>query len=121
MGNIAKLLARAIDTKSYLSAPGGIRPYLDSANACTACHRGLEESDAVTPAAMPLMADCLVCHAKIENPFSCDTCHAPGPALKPASHTANYLERHSRPTEKLDKPACAVCHGRRFTCLGCHS
>jgi hypothetical protein len=121
MGNIAKLLARAIDSKNYLSSPGNIRKYLDSANACAACHRGMEESDAVTPAAMPQMADCLVCHAKIENPFSCETCHAPGPHLKPASHTADYLERHSRPTETLDKPSCAVCHGRRFTCLGCHS
>lgn len=121
MGNIARLLARAIDTKTYLSAPGDIRRHLNGTNPCEACHRGMAESEAVTKAALPQMADCIVCHAKIENPFSCETCHEPGAHLKPASHTADYLERHSRPTEKLDKPSCTVCHGRRFTCLGCHS
>jgi Cytochrome c7 and related cytochrome c len=61
MGNLAPLLAAAIDKKTYLQPPGDIRRHLDTKNPCQACHRGLEESDRVTPAAMPQMADCLVC------------------------------------------------------------
>jgi hypothetical protein len=40
--------------------------------------------------------------------------------LKPANHTADFLDSHSRKQTVLDKATCAVCHGRRFTCLGCH-
>ncbi|MEJ7605218.1 MAG: cytochrome c3 family protein, partial [Bryobacteraceae bacterium] len=70
-GNIASLLARAIDTKAYLSDPGDLRRFLNSKNPCIACHRGLEESETVTRAAHPQMADCLVCHSKVDPPFSC--------------------------------------------------
>jgi hypothetical protein len=120
MGNVAPLIARAIDTKSYLSAPGDIRRHLNGASACTACHRGMAESDAVTRAAYPQMADCLVCHTKVDPPFSCSTCHADGPHLKPANHTPDLLDRHTTGKLNLDKSTCAVCHGRKFACLGCH-
>ena len=69
MGNLAPVIAAAIDKKTYLQSPGDIRRHLNTQNACEACHRGLEESDQVTPAAMPQMADCLVCHTEIDNPF----------------------------------------------------
>jgi predicted CXXCH cytochrome family protein len=120
LGNVAPVIARAIESGAYLSPPGDLRKHLNTANACTACHRGLEESDAVTNAALPRMADCLVCHGKIEPPFSCEYCHEPGPHLKPASHTADWVDRHSSGKANLDKPSCAVCHGRTFTCQGCH-
>jgi hypothetical protein len=125
LGNIAPLLAAAMDKGQYLSprlAPQ-IRPLLnvESKVACTGCHRGLEQSDSVTPANFPAMADCLVCHNKVDNPFSCEKCHAANANLKPASHTKDYIDVHSTGKANLDKATCTVCHGRAFSCLGCHS
>lgn len=117
MGNLGPVIAAAVRSGNYLGTPPG---NLNATNACTACHRGLESSEAVTRAAYPQMADCLVCHNQIEPPFSCEKCHEPDADLKPPSHTAEYLESHSRPGALKEKQSCAVCHGRRFTCLGCH-
>lgn len=113
-----RILTRAIDSKTYLSPPG-IRPS-PHANACTGCHKGLETADSVSKANFPKMADCLVCHPKVEPPFSCVNCHDDSPALKPANHGAGFVDLHSSGKANLDKTTCAVCHGRRFTCLGCH-
>ena len=118
LGNIAPVLAAAIKSKNYLSPSDDILRHLNGSNACVACHRGLEESDAVTKAALPRMADCLVCHNKIDPPFSCETCHAKGADLRPVSHAGDFIDRHS--TKAVAKTTCAVCHGRRFSCMGCH-
>jgi predicted CXXCH cytochrome family protein len=120
MGNLAPLLAAAIDKKTYLQPPGDIRRHLNSQNVCQACHRGLQESDQVTPAAMPQMADCIVCHTEIDNPFSCEKCHVKDAPLKPASHLPSFLSDHTSGKLNLDKASCVVCHGRNFRCLGCH-
>jgi predicted CXXCH cytochrome family protein len=120
MGNVAPLIAKTIDKKTYLQAPGDIRRHLNGTNPCEAFHRGLEESDQVTHTALPQMADCLVCHSQIENPFSCETCHAKDAPIKPASHVAHFMDLHSSGKLNLDKSTCAVCHGREFTCMGCH-
>ncbi len=121
LGNIAPVIRAAIDSKNYLSPVGDIRRHLDSANACGACHRGMEESTALAKSDLPQMADCVVCHNKIDPPFSCEFCHAKGAALKPASHVSDFLDTHSRKDAKLDRTSCAVCHARKFTCMGCHS
>jgi bacterioferritin-associated ferredoxin len=121
MGNVAPLIAAAIDSKNYLGQVDDIRRHLDSANQCAACHRGMEESVEPARADLPQMADCLVCHNKIDNPFSCEFCHAKGAALKPSSHASDFLDTHTRKDAKFDKESCAICHGRRFQCLGCHS
>jgi hypothetical protein len=120
LGNVAPLIAKAIDAGQYLTPAGDIRRQLNGTNACLACHRGIDTSEAVSRANMPQMADCLVCHSKIELPFSCEFCHGAGAKLRPADHPPDFLESHSRPTAKFDKTTCAVCHGRRFRCLGCH-
>ena len=120
MGNVAPVIAGAIDKKTYLQPPGDVRRHLDTKNACEACHRGLEESEAVTAAAMPQMADCLVCHSQIDNPFSCEKCHAKDANLKPANHVSGFLSDHTSGKMNLDKTTCAVCHGQNFRCLGCH-
>jgi hypothetical protein len=120
LGNLAPVLARAIDSKTYLSPPGETRAQLNGTNPCEACHRGLEKSDVAGPTAMPRMADCLVCHSQIDPPDSCTFCHAQTMKLKPASHTPDFLDSHTRKNATLDKSTCAVCHGRKFTCLGCH-
>jgi hypothetical protein len=118
LGNIAPMLAKAIDSGQYLSAPGDARRFLNGTNQCAACHRGLEEADEVGDTHFPAMADCLVCHNKIELPFTCVTCHGEKAKLRPASHTADFEDRHS--SAKMVKVGCAVCHGRQFTCRGCH-
>ncbi len=120
LGNIAPVIAAAIDSKAYLSLPGDIRRHLDDKNQCAACHRGMEESESLSHADFPQMADCLVCHKEIDPPYSCEKCHDNVQSLKPANHTANWVDVHSSGKANLDKPSCAVCHGRKFTCLGCH-
>ena len=120
MGNLAPILAAAIDKKTYLQPPGDIRRHLNTQNACEACHRGLAESEQVTPAAMPQMADCIVCHNEIDNPFSCEKCHAKNAPLKPPNHIASFLSDHTSGKLNLDRASCVVCHGRNFRCLGCH-
>jgi hypothetical protein len=120
LGNIAPVLKAAVQSKSYLADPGNMLQHLDTRNACLACHRGVDQSaGALTKAHFPHMADCLVCHNRIDPPFSCETCHTKGDAtLKPVSHTGEYLDSHTR--KSLEKVGCAVCHGQKFTCLGCH-
>jgi len=97
-----------------------IRRHLNGTNPCQACHRGLEESVQVSASNMPVMADCIVCHSQIDNPFSCEKCHAKGDNLKPASHVQGFMSSHSSGTMNLDKASCTICHGTNFRCLGCH-
>jgi hypothetical protein len=85
-----------------------------------ACHRGLEISDKPERSDLPQMADCLVCHSRIDPPDSCEFCHLKDAALKPANHTPDFLDSHTTGNAGLDLTACAVCHGRHFRCLGCH-
>jgi hypothetical protein len=121
MGNLSPLLAKAIDKGAYLQPSGEVRRYLNTTNACEACHRGLEQSDEVTTAALPKMADCLVCHVKIQVPWSCEDCHVRSAALKPVSHTReSFFDTHSKGTFRAERATCVVCHGREFTCMGCH-
>ena len=96
-GNIAPILRAAIASKKYLDTR--IPTQLDTANSC---------------------ADCLVCHNKIDPPFSCEKCHNNVAALKPVNHSHDFLDKHNRMKSALDKSNCASCHGRQFTCLGCH-
>ena len=119
MGNVAPILAAAIDKKRYLGTDAAaVRPQLNTQNACQACHRRFDQPSI---SHLPRMPDCLVCHSKIENPFSCEKCHTVRPAqLKPASHTPDYVDTHSSARLKLDKPSCVPCHGVDFRCLGCH-
>src|SRR5262249_19135608 len=121
MGNVAPLIPAAIDRGRYLQPAGDIRRHLDNTtNDCAACHRGMAESEQVTKANLPQMADCLVCHVKIENPFSCEACHGKGADLRPASHVPRWVDIHSDKKRVPDKSTCAVCHGREFSCMGCH-
>jgi len=120
LGNVAPVLAGAIDGGRYLSPPGDMRRFLDTDNACLACHRGVAETDLATAANLPRMADCLVCHTRIDPPFSCTYCHTPKTELKPASHTQGFTDAHSSRLAVPDKSSCKVCHGVKFTCMGCH-
>ena len=120
MGNVAPILAAAIDGRKYLGKVGDMRRHLDTENTCAACHRGLGETGLATAANLPQMSDCLVCHNRIDNPFSCEKCHLEGVNLKPANHANDFLDRHSTGKLGLDKTTCLPCHGKNFTCMGCH-
>jgi hypothetical protein len=121
LGNLAPAIAAAIDKQTYLGAAGPeLRSRLNTQNPCQACHRGLEASDRPDRSGLPQMADCLVCHNQIDPPYSCEFCHAKDAHLTPASHTPDFLDTHTSGKLGLDKTTCAVCHGQKFHCLGCH-
>jgi len=125
MGSVAPLIAAAIKNKSYLGVNPPTAASLAAANdACTGCHHGIAESESVphdkpNKHHFPQMADCLTCHNKISPPDSCSQCHVPtAPNFRPTSHTTEFSDKHSDKT--LSKVGCASCHGRKFTCKGCH-
>jgi hypothetical protein len=121
MGNLAPVIAAAIDKKTYLGPVAAeLRGELNTQNPCEACHRGLEASDRPDRSGLAQMADCLVCHNQTDLPYSCEFCHAKGAQLKPASHTPDFLDTHTSGKLGFDKTTCAVCHGKKFHCLGCH-
>lgn len=118
-GNVAALLRSAIAADKYLDVR---KPeHLDTTNPCAGCHHGIEQSDDVRAASVfPQMADCLICHNRIDPPFSCEKCHNNVASLKPANHSPDFIDKHNRTKNTLDKSNCASCHGKQFTCLGCH-
>jgi hypothetical protein len=120
MGNVAPTIAAAIKAGNYFAAAADHPKSLDTKEPCAGCHHGIEQSEAITEkkAHFPGMADCLTCHNQIKPPESCAKCHAASFNLKPASHTAKFADDHA--TMKHDKPACWSCHGKKFTCKGCH-
>ena len=119
LGNVASVIARAIDNGDHLSTRAKEkRARLDTKRNCAGCHQGVEQAETRAQIYGPGMSDCLVCHNKIEVPYSCATCHAPGVKLKPDNHTAAFIDEHSK--VDLVKAECRSCHGRSFTCMGCH-
>ena len=116
-GNLAPLLARAMDSGTYLGRASRIREHLNTGNHCEACHRGLHESEDL---GMPQMSDCLVCHSEIDNPFSCATCHLKGVQLRPEDHTLEFVDRHASKDFEYESDTCLPCHGTNFVCRGCH-
>ena len=120
LGNPAPLISSAIDKGLYLSPPGNRKQLLSSNNACSSCHQGIEQSETPNGKNHPAMADCLVCHNKIDPPDSCAKCHAKGFDLTPENHGPRWIDEHSKASANIDKTGCAVCHGKKFTCRGCH-
>jgi hypothetical protein len=120
MGNVAPILAAAIDSGAYLGRHEDRHHHMNQENACEACHRGLRETNLAGKENLPAMADCLVCHSKVDNPFSCSKCHLEGVSLRPASHTRDFVDLHATGKLGLDRQTCLPCHGRTFTCMGCH-
>jgi c(7)-type cytochrome triheme protein len=120
LGNLAPVIAAAIDSGNYLSPAESIRMQLDQEIPCLACHRGLEQTDLAGKANLPQMADCLVCHAEIDPPFSCEFCHTKEAKIKPVSHTPDFLDLHNSGKLQLKKQSCKICHGTHFRCMGCH-
>lgn len=122
LGNVARAIVAAIDRKTYLGKPrAGERAMLAAAKTtCESCHQGVQQNVKVDASLFPSMSDCLVCHSKVEPPFSCSTCHDASAKLMPASHDDKWLDFHATGRANLDRPSCQPCHGQRFTCRGCH-
>ena len=120
LGNVAPAILAAIESHQYLGPVDALKKSLTTADACQACHHNLLGIDGASPAHYPQMADCLVCHAAIEPPFSCELCHPSDAKLKPATHTPDFMDTHSSQISRLDRSTCRVCHGINFRCKGCH-
>jgi hypothetical protein len=120
LGNVAPLVLAAIKSGSFLAPPGELPKRLATKDACVACHHGIDLAEEPGQAYYPQMAECLVCHNKIDPPQSCKHCHADSFQVKPASHTREFADGHSAAKGKLEKSGCATCHGRNFRCQGCH-
>jgi hypothetical protein len=121
LGDVGPLLKAARKAGTHLWSGAGHPESPEPRSGCQACHGGMATGQPKGRLAM--MADCLVCHTKIDPPFSCSFCHTgPEAAWKPISHSADFLDKHTAGLAKLNlaKAECAVCHGRKFTCLGCH-
>lgn len=122
--NPGPLLAAAIRNKTWLGTAAQMPAEINASNACVACHHGIEKSEAITEATgkahYPRMGDCLVCHNQIAPPESCKQCHDPSAKFRPATHTAQFSDTHGDPGKIADKAECHSCHGRKFTCKGCH-
>ena len=120
LGNVAPAILAAVESNQYLGPVNGLKESLSTADECLACHRGLSEPDEKNLPHNPPMADCLVCHATIEPPFSCELCHPSDAKLKPATHNSDFMDTHSSQIAILDRSTCKVCHGVKFRCKGCH-
>lgn len=120
LGNVASVILRAIDSGEHLSprAKEKRARLADTKRNCAGCHQGIEQAETRAQIAPPGMSDCLVCHNQIETPFSCAKCHAPEMKLKPQNHLDSFIDGHTN--VQLAKTECRSCHGRSFTCMGCH-
>ncbi len=123
--NPGPLIAAAIRSKTWLGLPEQAPKEVNTKNSCVACHHDIDKSENITEATgkanYPRMADCLVCHNQINPPESCKKCHDEAQmTLRPASHTATFGDTHSEPNKIANKAECHSCHGRKFTCKGCH-
>jgi hypothetical protein len=80
---------------------------------CESCHA--LPASAANPG-FPAMQFCIGCHNNVQMPESCMKCHLPTQQLKPANHTPDFVDVHSSRRLHVNRAACQVCHGRRFTC-----
>ena len=119
LDSIGILLKMAVSSGNYLGIPPDLSEEFDLENACTSCHRGMNKTDYSTKDNLPVMSDCLLCHSEVDPPFSCGNCHSSDFRLTPVSHTETWIDDHTE--MKHEKPnSCESCHGRSFTCRGCH-
>lgn len=122
--NPGPIIAAAIKDKTWLGTAKEMPKNVNTSNACIACHHDIDQSEAIRAsdgkAHYSRMADCLTCHNQIKPPESCKTCHDPSTTFRPADHTPAFVEGHTKKGAVADKQVCHGCHGRNFTCNGCH-
>jgi c(7)-type cytochrome triheme protein len=87
---------------------------------CIACHAGIELADKSTTKPLPAMPVCIKCHDNRKAPAECKTCHVNVDELKPASHSARWLESSEHGLQsRVDIAACDQCH-QQSSCDQCH-
>ncbi len=85
---------------------------------CDSCHTGLDKTDLAVPENLPPMETCVSCHNDAQAPQNCEFCHTQTPALRPASHKANWITRHDD-AAKSESEDCTICHSASY-CQECH-
>lgn len=91
---------------------------------CSACHHGIEASQAVGPELAPTMLDCTECHGRMGQREECSTCHTRVDAgTLPATHDHDWTRRHGR-VYRAGQPGtvnrCSLCHAES-SCAKCHA
>ena len=121
LGNPAPRIAKAIDSGKYLGHVGDIRPLLDTDNSCVACHRGLPQDEQVDSKATS--RECPTAWSATTRSTIPSVARRATRAISrssPPTHTRNFIDQHSTGKMGFDKLTCQPCHGRKFTCMGCH-
>jgi hypothetical protein len=105
---------------------------------CAECHKGIEESTAVSKDLFVDMDACVNCHKAKQAKTDCATCHkesaqriaeGKGPYWPPANHVKTWQQEHGavaaagKPRSRAEQ--CDLCHGRdagpgATSCNQCH-
>ncbi len=89
---------------------------------CSTCHSAVVHGSATRWISEPVMDDCVLCHAELEAPMDCDTCHA-GRSKTERLSKAPWSTTHGPRWETThgagDLRTCIVCHDEE-RCVGCH-
>lgn len=124
---IPDLTARIVGALESEKYPEGdrtaLRKQVNPEEPCTACHRGLEQTDLGRREHYPLMSDCLVCHTSKGNAMAeCRNCHVSGFDLLPVDHKPpTFFDQHSAEGQKHNLDRCHQCHTPGFNpCSQCH-
>lgn len=101
------------------------KTHADKKVGCAECHKGIEESEAVSKDLFVDMDACTACHSAKNAKNECATCHSDmGPGWMPPSHERNWTTMHGQmvrrgaPQGRLED--CSLCH-TDTTCRSCHS
>lgn len=101
--------------------------HVDGKLLCGNCHKGIDNSDLITPQQRITKPECLSCHAKMGVGASakdnCAMCHKQvSRDLRPTNHTKDWKELHGRTVgfmSRSDPGNCNQCHTQK-TCTQCH-
>ncbi len=93
---------------------------------CKVCHKGIEDSERLTPEILPKMQLCIDCHhQRGAAAVSCAKCHTGDlKRIRPASHSqGNWTKLHGQEVRRGHarpmKQECSFCHQQSF-CVSCH-
>jgi hypothetical protein len=89
--------------------------HLGQGTDCAACHGAAAKSEPQ----LPEKALCRRCHETASGRADCALCHAENEALRPATHTDQWLALHATEA-RVDESRCLVCH-TQTDCQECHA
>ncbi|HQU72016.1 MAG TPA: cytochrome c3 family protein [Calditrichia bacterium] len=86
---------------------------------CLECHGGIETAEAISQFMhLPVMDDCMACHATPAEVEGCYQCHSEEENLRPADHTLAWEDMHGMDATAMAQN-CNSCHRENF-CIECH-